>query len=238
MAFAVLAACGPTTTTPYADETAETPLAERSVAGHLFIRCSKSGNGTKWGSLETRRIRPFGRGEERWNAFPDMGVSALGEHLLLWDVHGAYPSAAEKFSTEPAYTVRIGDYVFTPPIAQHAYVRARRFAFPPLDLRARDRARLRADERGETYCYLRTCFLSDAEKARLFTAFDRTAAAGGDMIVTGPGPDGLVNVRYSLVGFDGIRERLGICTRHDAQEGPLPTDIVPKRAVTIPRARS
>ncbi len=187
---------------------ADTPVAPTRIQGDLAISCGASGNGTKWGSLRIKgESYPFGTKAQPWTVWPDIGVSALGEHLLLLDIHTPKDRTLQDYADEPAYTLRIGDhYRLTPPIAPHDYVRAHRSD-------ARDAARDKAEAEGKTFCYLGECFISDAEKAFFFKAFNETAAAGGDLVVQGPGPSGPIEVVYSLKGLDGILGRLGACVK-------------------------
>ena len=186
-----------------------TPESKRVVEGRFEVVCSSS---RKWGRLKVAgEMFSFGAPNQRWRARPEIGVSALGEHLLIWHVDTA-DLAVDEFDTEPNYTVRLGrDYVFTPPIAQHDSVTAHGSPSMSSKARARDFARKAADDRGETSCDLQSCFTSDDEGERFFKAFDRVAAKGGDMTISAVDAEGPVTVRYSLKGLGGIIKRLGAC---------------------------
>lgn len=187
-----------------------TPESRRVVRGGLEIACGPS---RKWGRLElTDQTYPFGGPKQRWRARPEIGVSVRGEHLLIWHVDAA-DLPVEEFDTEPTFTVRLGrDYLFTPPIAQHASVRVHGVSPMSAVARARDAAREAADARDETSCFLDICFTSDGEGERFFAAFDRVAARGGDLTISGTDADGPVTVRYPLKGLGGIINRLAACT--------------------------
>lgn len=187
-----------------------TPESKRVVQGRFEVVCSSS---RKWGRLKVaEEVFPFGARNQTWRARPEIGVSALGEHLLIWHVDNA-ELAVEEFDTEPNYTVRLGrDYVFTPPIAQHDSVTAHGTSAMSSKARARKLAREAADDRGETNCFLQSCFTSEDEVERFFKAFDRVAAKGGDLTISAVDADGPVTVRYSLKGLGGIIKRLEACT--------------------------
>lgn len=187
-----------------------TPESSRVVQGRFDVVC---GSSRKWGRLKiVEEAFPFGSPNQRWRARPEIGVSALGEHLLIWHVDNA-DLAVEEFDTEPNYTVRLGkDYVFTPPIAQHASVTAHGTSPMSSKARAKGLARTAADARGETYCFLETCFTSEDEGERFFQAFDKVAAKGGDLTISAVDAEGPVTVRYSLKGLGGIIKRLEACT--------------------------
>jgi hypothetical protein len=140
--------------------------------------------------------------------------------MLTWDVESpgsdrGPEDPVRRFDEEPNYTIRLGPaYSFTPPIAQQDYVGGDGGA--PLTweaAQAREAARKKAEASGQTYCYVSSCFPSDADKQAFVKAFDDTAAAGGDMTISGPGRHGPVTVRYSLKGLDGIWARMERCTQ-------------------------
>lgn len=186
------------------------PEAATTERGTLRVVCSPSG---RWGHLKLGEdAYPFGEANQRWRVRPDIGVSVLGEHLLIWDVD-SYGVDLQDFDTEPNYTVRLGDgYVFTPPIAQQASVTAHGASLFSSNARAKENARKAAEAMGANFCYLQACFTSDAENSAFFKAFDSVAAVGGDMTISATSPTGPVTVRYSLRGLGGIIGQLKKCT--------------------------
>ncbi len=191
------------------------PVAPVSVPRRAYVSCSTARDGSKWGRFVVDQPDfPFGREVQPWRVHIDFEVHDDGEHMLVLNVESP-GSDVNHYDKEPNYTIRLGPaYSFTPPIAQQDNVTGAGGA--PLKweaAQARDAARDRAQASGQTYCYVNGCFPSDADKEAFVKAFHDTAAAGGDMAISGPGRSGPVTLRYSLKGLEGNWAGMERCTK-------------------------
>jgi hypothetical protein len=155
---------------------------------------------------------PFGRASQLWRVRPDLMVDpSSGERMVvIWiDTPDGHALSVIGYDDEPRYTLRLGaDFALTPPIAQQSSVTAHAMSS---DAQARADAQKVARKNNTTECSIMACRLGPADTAAFLKAYDRAAAAGGDMTISGPGPSGTLSVRYSLKDFSDLRTRAQDC---------------------------
>jgi hypothetical protein len=188
------------------------PLAATGLLESPHVECEPSLNG----AVAFDQVGfPFGPAGQPWRVHLRLQINPDGQPDWSMDLETPGDRGVYFYDREPNYTVRVGaNYAFTPPISQHDYVFGH--GGPPLTPGAaetRDAARKAAQARGETYCYVFSCDPSAPETEAFLGALEATAAAGGDLTVSGPGPTGPVTVRYPLSGLQGLRARLLQCRK-------------------------
>lgn len=155
---------------------------------------------------------PFGKASQLWRVRPDLMVDpSSGERMVvIWiDTPDGHALSVIGYDDEPRYTIRLGpDFALTPPIAQQGSVSAHAMSS---DAQPRADAHKAARKNNKTECSVVTCMLGPADTAAFLKAYDRAAAAGGEMTISGPGPSGALTVCYSLKDFSDLRTRALDC---------------------------
>jgi len=154
---------------------------------------------------------PFGSRAKRWDVQLMIGVRFSGEADVEPTVL-ADSGDPEDLAAEPNYTLRLGSaYAFTPPIAQQDSVRsAGPFSGKTM---VRNDSRKAAEARGDTYCSVFRCKLSELDRDAFLRAFEATATRGGTLTISATGPDGPVTEEFSLQGLAGFIERTQACIK-------------------------